>query len=238
MIWNMISALAAVLSTTAMVVTALYVRAQIVSLDKDRYIAVTNDLYTVWQSRDFMEAQLWLLHRLNVEDWQEFVRQHRADQGELYFHQVGSFYDRVGTLVRLKLINEKEILSTIGGHAIAVWNKIEDLVRDARRSENSGLFNDFEGLVPACYECYVPALGMQTEKRPPLPDASVPRISVQDLKKKLDSGEPVTVLDVRQPSHVEADPRSIPNSVTSPPDSIEARFRELPVDREVVAFCA
>jgi hypothetical protein len=36
-------------------------------------------------------------------------------------HRVGGFYDRVGNLIRHKLINEDDILHTIGGYAIAVW---------------------------------------------------------------------------------------------------------------------
>ena len=153
------TALATVVSTLAYVITALYIRAELKALEKERFLTVTSELFSVWQSKDFMEAQLWLLYRLAETTWDGFIRAHRADFGEVCFHRVGSYYDRVGTLIRMELVNETEILSTIGAHAIAVWNKIEPLVREARAVENSILFDDFERMLPACYECYVPSLG-------------------------------------------------------------------------------
>ena len=164
--WSAITAVATVVSMVAYVLTAFYVRAELKSVDKDRYLTVTNDLFSVWQSVDFMDAQLWLLHRMEETTWESFVRAHRADKGEAAFHRVGGYYDRVGTLVRMGLVNSEEILSTIGAHAIAVWQKIEPLVREARRVENSSLFGDFERLLPACYECYVPNLGLSARVNP------------------------------------------------------------------------
>src|SRR5262249_5877365 len=109
----------------AFILTALYIRAELKALEKDRYLAVTNQLFAIWQTSEFMDAQLWLLHRLKEQTWPEFIKAHRADKGETAFHRVGSFYDRVGTLVRLGLINEQEILATVGAHAVAVWQKIQ-----------------------------------------------------------------------------------------------------------------
>lgn len=230
----------------AFILTALFVRGQVKSLEKDRYVNITSELYAVWQSREFMEAQFWLLHTLDSRSWPEFVEAHRGDVGEMAFHRVGSFYDRVGTLVRLKLISESEILSTIGPFAIAVWQKIETLVREARQIENSVLFDDYEALLPACYECYVPALGGQVRVTPfTLPTESkfttakpVMKVTVSELKQRLDSGNPVTVLDVRQRGHLERDPRRIPGSLVIPPDDVDKRLEEIPKDREVVALCA
>src|SRR5271168_2137456 len=129
MLWTIISAVAAVISTITYILTAIYVRDQLKGQQKDRYLHVTTELFTNWQDREFMEAQLWLVHRLEEKEWQSFIAKHRCDYGEIAFHRVGGFYDRVGTLVRLGFVNEQEILTTIGGHAIAVWNKIEPLVR-------------------------------------------------------------------------------------------------------------
>src|SRR5579862_4714994 len=166
MLWNIIIDIATLISTIAYIITALYIRAELRGLDKDRYLNVTSELFGIWQSREFMMSQLWLLHRLEETTWHDFIAAHRADTGEIAFHRVGAFYDRVGTLVRLELINDQEILPTMGGHAIAVWQKIEPLVREARRIENSELFQDFERLLPSCYECYVPSLGQNARVRP------------------------------------------------------------------------
>ncbi|MBM3459527.1 MAG: hypothetical protein FJX77_13480, partial [Armatimonadetes bacterium] len=159
MSWDAVTAIATLVSMVAFCATALFVWRQVQHMEDNRYLAITNELFAIWESRDFMDAQLWLLHRLEERTWEEFVRAHRADYGEAAFHRVGSFYDRVGTLVRLRMINEQEILSTLGPYAIAVWQKMEPLVREARAIEHSLLFDDFEYLIPACVRCYVPALG-------------------------------------------------------------------------------
>ena len=164
--WPMVTGIATLISTGAYIITALYIRAELKALDKERYLTITSELFKIWQSTDIMQAQFWLLHKLETETWQSFVEVHRGDEGEIAFHRVGSYYNRVGTLVRLKMIDSSEILSTIGPHAIAIWQNIEPLVREARRIENSVLFDDFEALLPACMECYVPALGINGKVSP------------------------------------------------------------------------
>jgi hypothetical protein len=238
MVWDALTAIASVVSMIAFVATAIYVRGQLRALEKDRYLEITNQLFAIWQSREFMEAQLWLLHRLEETTWERFVEAHRADTGEEAFHRVGSFYDRVGTLVRLGFVNEKEILSTIGAYAIAVWQKVEPLVTEARRVENSVLFDDFERLLPACHECYVPALGRDAQVTPFSLAQPRDRISVGGLQRRLSRGEPVTLLDVRHPVQHNRDPEMLPGARWIPPDEVEMRFAELPRDREVVAYCA
>ena len=166
MYWDAVTSIATTVSMIAFILTAIYIRDELKGQQKDRYLAITSDLYSVWQSRDFMEMQLWLIHRLEETTWKEFVAKHRSDFGEIAFHRVGSFYDRVGTLVRLGFVDDREILSTIGGYAIAVWNKIEPLVLEARGIENSDLFTNFERILPVCRECYVPTLSQDDQGRP------------------------------------------------------------------------
>lgn len=263
--WNAITAISSAVSMIAFIATAVFVAAELKGLEKSRYLQITSELYATWQSREFMDSQLWLMHRLEETTWAAFIETHRADFGEQAFHRVGSFYDRVGTLVRNGLINEREILSTIGAYAIAVWHKIEPLVREARQIENSVLFDDFERLLPSCYECYVPNLqspehmtpftmpragGAAPVERAPRAGAraaaSVPakasgrapgRMTVQALRRRLDRGEPVTVLDVRQRGAVTADPRRLPGAVVMRPDEVAERWSELPQGRDVVAYC-
>ncbi len=237
MIWNILTSVATLISTIAYIITVLFIRAQLKATEKDRYITVTSDLYAIWQSKEFMEAQFWLLHKMKEETWEDFVQAHRADVGEMAFHRVGSFYDRVGTLTRLGLINDKEILVTVGGHAIAIWQKIEPLVREARKIENSSLFENFERLLPSCYECYVPSLSGQTNVRPFEVREQVAKITPTELNKRLRSREHPTILDVRQPSSFAADRRTLPEAIVIPPAEIETRFGELPHDPEVVVYC-
>ena len=265
--WNAITAISSVVSMVAFIATAVFVAAELKALEKSRYLQITSELYATWQSKEFMDSQLWLMHRLEETTWEAFITAHRADFGEQAFHRVGSFYDRVGTLVKNGLINEREILSTIGAYGIAVWHKIEPLVREARQIENSVLFDDFERLLPSCYECYVPNLpspekmtpfalplggrtspspaggapragGRLASPRPKRGSGSAPgRMSAPALRKRLDRGDPVTVLDVRQREAAEADPRRLPGAVVMRPDEVAGRWSELPRERDVVAYC-
>ena len=52
-------------------------------------------------------------------------------------NRVGGYYDRAGNLVRHGLIREDDILPTIGGNAVAVWHRIEPLVKELRLRENA-----------------------------------------------------------------------------------------------------
>src|SRR5437762_11857361 len=110
MFWNAVTAISSLVSMVAFIVTAILVAGELKALEKSRYLQVTSELYATWQSQEFMAAQLWLMHRLEEATWEAFTGAHRADYGEQAFHRVGSFYDRVGTLVRLRLVDEQEIL--------------------------------------------------------------------------------------------------------------------------------
>lgn len=236
--WSALNAIASLVSMLAFIASALYVRNQVRALEKDRYLTITNQLFTIWQSREFMDAQLWLLHRLDSANWYEFVRDHRGDEGEAAFHRVGAFYERIGTLARLGMVNEEEILSSIGPYAIAVWQKIEPLVREARQIEHSTLFDDFERLIPDCYECYVPSLAPQEKVVPFELAQPEDRITVADLKRELERDRPPVLLDVRRESQTAAHPEVLPGAIHMLPDEVECRYTELPKQREVVVYCA
>jgi hypothetical protein len=240
--WTAVTAIATVISTIVFIVSALYVRAELQALDKDRFLSITNQLFEVWQSPEFMDAQLWIEHTLEAKTWEEFVKKHRPDNGEAVFHRVGSFYDRVGTLVRLGLIRREQVLPTIAGYAIKVWQKIQPLVNEARQNEHSTLFLDFEQLMPACIECYA-ALPGTTGQAPsltlsPLDTTPVPRISIAELEHRLQGSKPPTLVDARQPQQVAQEPRALPAAILIPLAELEARYRELRSDREVVVYCA
>ena len=238
MIWSMVSTIATLISTIAYVITIYFLRNQLLGLEKDRYLNVTSQLFTIWQSKEFMEDQLWLMHHMKENTWPEFVAAHRADRGEIAFHRIGSFYDRVGTLVRMGLINEKEILSTMGGHAISVWTKIQPLVVGARSIEHSTLFDDFEALLPSCYECYVPSLGMKPVRATQVARPHVGVIGVTELAARLNRGDMPILLDARQPPQYEKEPATLPGAVVIPPDSIPDRIGELAASQDIVVYCA
>ncbi len=60
--------------------------------------------------------------------------------------------------MRHNLIRKDDILPTIGGYAVAVWQRISPLVKELRLRENAVLFENYEALLPECRECYVPGI--------------------------------------------------------------------------------
>jgi hypothetical protein len=106
------------------------------------------------------------------------------------------------------------------------------------RRSNSVLFDDFERLLPACHECYVPALGRGAQVSPFSLAQPRDRIGQAALKRRLDAGEPLTLLDVRSGPQFESEPRMLPGALHIPPDEVETRYAELPPDREVAVYCA
>lgn len=258
--WTAVSAIASIISAVAFLLGAVVVALQLRHMAQDRFVAATGSLFEIWQSREFQEAQLWILHRLEERTWDEFLLKHRGDFGEGAFHRVGGFYNRVGTLTMRHLIDKEVTLRTMGGYAIAVWRRIEPLVLEARRVEHSNLFEDFERMLPDCFECYAPALEvppavaidadrdfLETEQeaaqrivapeRDIRESTPVPSVSPKQLRHMLDHGEPVTVLDVRSRQAFADAHASIPGSVRIAPHEIPRRYGEVPRDRLAVAYC-
>jgi len=67
--------------------------------------------------------------------------------------------------------------------------------------------------------------------------ARAPRITQDEFRRRLDAGEDIQVLDVRNPVDYAASSESIPGAVRIPVDELEARCGELDPAREVVAYC-
>jgi peroxiredoxin len=156
--WQVAAAIATVVSTVAFIASAIVVVLQLRQAARERYFSITAHLFEIWQSPDFQHDQLYLLHMLSCTTWDEFCRLGRGERAERAIHRVGGYYDRVGNLVRHNLINKQDILPTIGGYAVAVWHRIEPLVKELRLRENAVLFQNYESLLPDCHECYVPGI--------------------------------------------------------------------------------
>ncbi len=65
---------------------------------------------------------------------------------------------------------------------------------------------------------------------------SVARITPEELKRKLDSGEEIMIFDVRHALDFESDPYVIPGTLRIPSEQLEST-PEIPKDREVVVYC-
>jgi len=65
----------------------------------------------------------------------------------------------------------------------------------------------------------------------------IARITVQELKKKLEAGEDVVIVDLRHSLDFEADPETIPGAVRMDAKELEEKNGLLPRDRDVVLYC-
>ena len=64
------------------------------------------------------------------------------------------------------------------------------------------------------------------------------RISVDDLRRMIDSGAEPVILDARSPLARDAEPRRIAGAVTLDADELEAFAVRVPPDRDVVIYCS
>jgi rhodanese-related sulfurtransferase len=67
--------------------------------------------------------------------------------------------------------------------------------------------------------------------------ADAPRITVQELKRRMDAGEDFTVIDVRNPTAWAETDTMIPDALRVPSDKIEESLTRIPQNRPVVAYC-
>jgi hypothetical protein len=67
---------------------------------------------------------------------------------------------------------------------------------------------------------------------------NVPRITVQELKAKMDRGEDIVILDVRLGSEYEGSKIKIKGAIRIPVFQLEDnRYKELPRDKDIIAYC-
>jgi membrane protein DedA with SNARE-associated domain/rhodanese-related sulfurtransferase len=63
------------------------------------------------------------------------------------------------------------------------------------------------------------------------------RLEPEELKRQLDAGEPVYIVDLRHPLELLPDPFTLPGAVHLSPSDLAGRHLEIPRDREVVLYC-
>jgi len=65
----------------------------------------------------------------------------------------------------------------------------------------------------------------------------IARITVEELKEKLDAGEEVVIVDLRHSVDFEADPETIPGAFRMDAQELEEKNDRLPRDREIILYC-
>ena len=88
----------------------------------------------------------------------------------------------------------------------------------------------------SCSQSEQPSESMPAETaQAAVPAAEPSRYDPEDLKKRLDAGEDVFLLDVRRPEELEEN-GAIEGYHHIPVDQIEARMSEIPKDRPLVVY--
>ena len=63
------------------------------------------------------------------------------------------------------------------------------------------------------------------------------RLEPQELKRQLDAGEAVYIVDLRHPLELLPDPFMLPGALHVSPEDLAARVHEIPRDRDVILYC-
>lgn len=62
----------------------------------------------------------------------------------------------------------------------------------------------------------------------------MPRVTIEELKAKMDKGADIIILDVR----TSESKTKIKGALRIPPRDIETRYKELPIDKEIITYCS
>lgn len=64
-----------------------------------------------------------------------------------------------------------------------------------------------------------------------------PRITIDELKRRIDAGEKFTVIDVRNPHAWSESNVMMPGAIRVPIDDIDKHISQIPKNRPIVAYC-
>ncbi|MGB2625770.1 MAG: VTT domain-containing protein [Candidatus Acidiferrum sp.] len=142
----------------------------------------------------------------------------------------GVFHMRLRKFLLFDALGSLLWASTFLGVGYIFSNQIERIAEQAE-SLGRGLFV----VLFAALVGYVAYKYLSRQKF--LRDLRVARISAEDLKKKIDDGEELTIFDLRHSLDFEADPETIPGAFRIDSSELQEKGESLPHDREVILYC-
>jgi membrane protein DedA with SNARE-associated domain/rhodanese-related sulfurtransferase len=74
-------------------------------------------------------------------------------------------------------------------------------------------------------------------RRMVIKDLAAARVEPVELKRQLDAGEVVYIVDLRHPLELLPDPYTLPGALHISPEALASRHLEIPRDRDVILFC-
>jgi rhodanese-related sulfurtransferase len=63
------------------------------------------------------------------------------------------------------------------------------------------------------------------------------RITVDELKERMDRGEPFTILDTRNPKAWGDADTKLPGAIRVPADEVDQHLKDIPHDRVIITYC-
>jgi rhodanese-related sulfurtransferase len=67
--------------------------------------------------------------------------------------------------------------------------------------------------------------------------AEAPRITVNEVQKKIDAGEAFTFIDTRNPQAFSESDSMLPGAIRLPLDQLEEKLQSIPKNKHVVTYC-
>jgi membrane protein DedA with SNARE-associated domain/rhodanese-related sulfurtransferase len=80
-------------------------------------------------------------------------------------------------------------------------------------------------------------IGRLLRRRMVLRQLVASRLEPEELKKQLDAGQSVYIVDLRHPLELLPDPFTLPGALHISPEALTARSHEIPRDRDIVLYC-
>jgi len=127
------------IASAGVFLAAIYYIFQIRHQDRMRHLDLFMRLYSIWGSKDMLEAHRRFLV-LKVDSYDSFVKKHGplAEPSQLNtdIDQVGWFFNEMGFLVKEKIVHIKLVDELVGYWVIRNWETIKPLVYGWRKQYN------------------------------------------------------------------------------------------------------
>ena len=109
-------------------------------------------------------------------------------------------------------------------------HEIEHLAKDT-----SGMGPWIGLVVPGCLAGYIVWKYIQRQRF--LHRLAIARITPEEVKQRLDAGEALLILDMRDPLEFEAEPYTLPGAFYLPIEQLDEEHHKIPRDRDIVLYC-
>jgi hypothetical protein len=138
------------IASASVVAGVIYYALQIRQQTKTRQTDLLMRLYSTWGSNEYLEA-LSKFMMTEFKDYNDYKKKYAptgfSEKPEfIALGKIGTFFQGVGVLLRMKIIDISFAGRLFGRSAIYTWEKMKPLVEGYRREEHAEMFADFEYL--------------------------------------------------------------------------------------------